>query len=830
MPVNDLASLVSGLPAHLSERCRVVKQSSQVEHGDCVVYWMCTAIRVDENPALDVARSIAHRSGLPLVVYQGLSQDYPFVSDRHHAFILQGARDVQRQFANEGITYALHLATRDDREPHLVHLAKRAVCIVTEEMPTDPPRRFLRALTRQTDASVLCVDTACVVPMQMAKRAYTRAFEFRKATERLYAARVHSEWPSCDLPTRPFDTATLTFTSLDLQCNATATLFDDLIAACDIDHSIGPIVDTLGGSVAGYARWEQFKASGLSRYAKARNNILVNGVSRMSPYLHYGMVSPMRLAREASAAKNAGAEKFLDELLIWRELAYVFCFYRRDHERWSALPEWARQTLEEHAADRRDKIYTWEQLARGQTDDLLWNAAQKSLLMQGELHNNVRMTWGKAILQWTASPQDALHTIVDLNHRYALDGRDPASYGGILWCLGQFDRPFKPEQPVIGTVRSRPTDVHSQRANPAEYMRRVAQPRFAPNPKVLVVGAGLSGLIAARTLADHGVRVSVVEKSRGVGGRMATRRVDDATSFDHGAQYFTARDVLFRRYVNSWSMQGLVAQWPNNCSGTESRIVVLRDGVIESESQSVQRFVAVPGMNAIGKYLESGLGVRFETQIAKLTPCEAGYRLEDEQGLPQGEYDRIVLAIPAEQAAELLRPFSSLADEVAAIRMNPCWAVLASFDRPITQAWAGAFLHDSFLSWAARNSTKPGRATPSEDVVIHANPEWTLQHLESDPLDVAENMLGEFWRVTGLEPRTPTRLQSHRWRYAIPAQACQQGCLIDETRTLIACGDWASGSRVEGAFLSGMAAAGRILRTLTSPAVSQAGTGQLDLF
>ena len=150
------------------------------------------------------------------------------------------------------------------------------------------------------------------------------------------------------------------------------------------------------------------------------------------------------IAREASESRTQGADKFLDELLIWRELAYAFCFYRQDHESLSAVPAWARDTLDEHKRDPRPALHSWETLARGRTGDKLWDAAQRSLLMHGELHNNVRMTWGKALLNWTPDAQSALAMMIDLNHRYALDGRDPASYGGILWCLGQFDRPFPP--------------------------------------------------------------------------------------------------------------------------------------------------------------------------------------------------------------------------------------------------------------------------------------------------------------------------------------------------------------------------------------------------
>ena len=403
----------------------------------------------------------------------------------------------------------------------------------------------------------------------------------------------------------------------------------------------GQCVDTVGGSRAGYARWRQFKEKHLNGYAKQRNNALRDGVSRMSAYLHYGMVSPFRIAREAADIKNAGAEKYLDELLIWRELAYAFCFYRDDHDQWSAIPEWARETLEQHATDQR-KVYSWEQLARGKTDDEFWNAAQHSLLKQGELHNNVRMTWGKAILNWTKDPQTALSTIIDLNHRYALDGRDPASYGGILWCLGQFDRPFKPASKILsgrfGLVR---LPITRRGWILEQYQTKVNEPRFDPVPKVAVIGAGISGLMAARTLQDHGIPVTVFDKGRGVGGRMSARRTEAGGSFDHGAQYFTARDPRFARYVDSWVDQGLVAKWPDQAIATDQKIVVIEAGAIQSESSSQDRFVAVPGMNAICKHLASDLTVNVKTKVDKITATDDGVALVDDAGNDLGTFDRL---------------------------------------------------------------------------------------------------------------------------------------------------------------------------------------------
>ncbi len=824
------------LPEHLLERTRL-HASGDPKKGSFILYWMRTAVRMDENPALEVALLLADQLGVSVLVYQAISPHYQYASDRHHTFMLEGARDVQAALNSRGISYAFHLATCDDTNPHLVTLSTQAAAVVTEEMPVDPPRRFLHALDRRTQTPILCVDTACVVPMQLVTQPYTRAFKFRSATEKLYAQRLTRAWPDIadltDMPlhARPFDLQALPFHTLDLQ----DTNLAELVAKCAIDHSVGPVVDTPGGSKAGYDRWERFKKNGLNSYARRRNNALEDGVSRMSAYLHYGMVSPMRLARESADIDNPGAEKYLDELLIWRELAYVFCFHRTDHDQWSALPDWAQSTLEQHARDHRVVDYSWEQLARGVTDDSFWNAAQKSLLMQGELHNNVRMTWGKAILNWTSTPQRALALMIDLNHRYALDGRDPASYGGLLWCLGQFDRPFTPESNILGSVRPRSTVDHARRLDTRAYHTRVTTPRFDPVPKVAVVGAGISGLIAARTLADHGLPVTVFDKGRGVGGRMATRRIDRQPCFDHGAQYFTARDPRFQRYVKSWLQQGIVAPWPDS----DQSLVVLKNGQIadkkianrERDAQSSMRqaspptlqpqvslvntrFVGNPSMNAVGKHLADGLDVRSAVCVGTIKSSQSRLQLFDNTGSNLGDFDHAIVAAPAPQTAALLASFPELVQPIAQIQMQPCWAVMASFPLPLTEDWVGAFIHDSILTWAARNGTKPGRPNDAEHLVLHAHHQWTVENWELDAAEVARELLAAFWQASGIKPQTATHLQAHRWKFAIPVDPPADHCYATEAAQVVACGDWAGGPRVEGAFLSGMAAAGRVLGTL----------------
>lgn len=819
--------MLTALPPHLRERARNLNSIAPLTSNDpsaFVLYWMRTAVRSDENPALDAAKWIADDKDIPLLVYHSISEHYQYASDRHHTFMLQGARDVQRQLATLGISYGFHLATPDDRRSHLVDLANAAFVVVTEDMPVDPPRRFLNSLLKKTNTPVICVDTACVAPMQLVQKPYTRAFKFKAATKEMFSDRLTRPWPDLDISPKAFDLKQLPFQPLDLQ-EADLSV---LVARCEIDHSVGPVVDTVGGSDFGYQRWNKFRSEHLSTYAKRRNNALLNGVSRMSPYLHYGMVSPFRIAREAAMVNNPGAEKYLDELLIWRELAYAFCFYRDDHDQWSALPNWAQKSLDTHATDIREHLYSWEQLSRGNTNDAFWNVAQKSLLINGELHNNVRMTWGKAILQWKQQPHEALATIIDLNHRYALDGRDPASYGGILWCLGQFDRPFEPEKNILGSVRPRPTSQHASRLDTQKYAGKTLLPRVDPTPNVAVIGAGISGLIAARTLQDHGLTVTVFDKGRGVGGRMSTRRIEGGGTFDHGAQYFTARDHRFAPYVNSWIEQGIVAKWPDKKLGTDQRIVVLENGRTKPTSGSDNRFVAVPTMSAIPKHLAEDIKVLSKTRVDKIRRLNNSIELFDDRDNALGSFDRVIISTPAAQAVELLSSFEAMSAKISKVKMNPCWATMLAFETPITDQWVGAFLHNSFLSWAARNNTKPGRKTQGEHLVIHATPDWTQMHWEEDPEHVAKMMLQEFWKVSKIHPLKASHMQAHRWKYAIPIDPSYVRSVADETSVVVACGDWASGSRVEGAFLSGMAAAGRILGTLT-PAANQSAT-QKSLF
>ncbi|MEJ2385606.1 MAG: FAD-dependent oxidoreductase, partial [Xanthomonadales bacterium] len=584
------------------------------------------------------------------------------------------------------------------------------------------------------------------------------------------------------------------------------------IAACRIDHAVPPVADTPGGSRAGYRRWSGFLARGLDRYHRRRTDAAEpDGVSRMSAYLHYGCVSPFRIAGEARAQGGEGARKFLDELLVWRELSHHFCFRSEALETAEALPGWAVDSLRDHEADPRERTFDWETLAGARTGHPLWDLAQRSLLRRGELHNNLRMTWGKAFLPWTRSATRALKLMIDLNHRFALDGSDPNSYGGLLWCLGQFDRAFPPG-PVFGKVRQRSLDRHAARLDLNAYARLVARPPGRPALRVAIVGAGLAGLTAARILDEQGFDTIVVDKGRGAGGRMSTRR-EDGVRFDHGAQYFTARDPRFQRHVVAWRERGLVAPW-------RPRIAVIGERPAFDDSGQ-ERFVAVPGMSAVCSEIAAGLpDCRFDWHAVAAAHADGRWTLRSAQGEALTA-DALLVAIPPEQARTLLED-PAVEARLDDVEMMPCWTVMAVFDRPLLPEHDAAFVNDGPLSWIASQDSRPDRA-PAQAWVLHAGPEWSREQLESAPATAGDAMLEAAMALPVAQTVRPVASWVHRWRYARAREPLDDGALWFADRRLAVAGDWCHGSRVEGAFLSGAAAAGRILASAVPAGVADRG-------
>lgn len=323
--------------------------------------------------------------------------------------------------------------------------------------------------------------------------------------------------------------------------------------------------------------------------------------------------------------------------------------------------------------------------------------------------------------------------------------------------------------------------------------------------RVAVVGAGLSGLTCARKLADHGFSVEVFEKSRGAGGRMSTRRAD-SLRFDHGAQYFTVGDDRFRSAVEGWISDGVVQLWP----GT---VAVLGESESMRFNQGTERFVGVPGMNSICKQLADGMNIHFETRVQSISRQGNAWKLSTFDGELSGEFDVLVLSAPAAQSADLLQPVPTLAEQVRACQMSPCWAAMLAFEKPVAVPFDAAFVHQSPLAWIARNSNKPMRSDEPDAWVVHASSEWTIENETMPRAEVAHLLADEFTRVVNVDVAPPFHAVSHFWRYAIASEPLGAECLFEESQRIAVCGDWChERSRVEGAFLSGLAVAERLFQ------------------
>ncbi|MBX3726410.1 MAG: FAD-dependent oxidoreductase [Xanthomonadales bacterium] len=794
------ASLPHVLPSHLAERVRQINPGPLRGGGEFVLLWLHHACRDHDNPALDVALHLAADLDRPVLAYQGLGSGHRHDNDRHHAFILQGARALAPALARRGVRSVFWLPmTEPDggveagpaRSP-LAALVRRACVVVTDDMPAPPWPRWLSGLAARVPTPLLAVDSACIVPMALSRTPPQRAFAFRERLWHELQARLDGDWPAAP-DASPF-TGDPGFAPFDLAGDLARA-----IGRCRIDHQVAPVAHTPGGSEAGYRRWQAFRASGLADYHRLRNDAAVafpQGVSRLSAYLHHGMVSARRIAREAREAGGAGAAKFLDELWTWRELAWHWCARVDDPGTLDALPDWARDTLRAHTDDPRPAWRDLDALSSGRSGVALWDLAQRSLVRHGELHNNLRMSWGKVLAGWSRNPAQALARLLELNHRFALDGSDPASYGGLLWCLGLFDRPFPPARPVTGTVRQRSLAAHGARLDLPACARRVDLPSTGRARNVAIIGGGIAGAAAARVLADAGHRVCVLEKSRGAGGRMATRR-EAGLAFDHGAQFITVRDPRFRAQARRWREAGLLVPWrPRSAGPDEGR----------------ERLLAVPAMNALAAHLLTGIELRTSTTVGSLSRHPDGWRVMGAEGGELACADAVVVTAPAPQSASLLRePAPALAALLDEVGYEPCWAALLCLEAPVPDVELLRGGPDAPLALASAMASRAGRPQ-APAWVVHAGAGWSRRHLEATPEQVLPVLVDAFLAAAGLPASAVRSASAHRWRYALCSSPLQRPMLHDAGLGLAVAGDGLLGGRVESAWLSGVAAAAALLR------------------
>ncbi|HIJ71708.1 MAG TPA: deoxyribodipyrimidine photolyase [Planctomycetes bacterium] len=411
-----------------------------IRHGRYVLYWMQSAQRAEYNHALEYAIERADELDRPVVAIFGLTDDYPEATLRHYHFMLEGLRETQKAFEAKGVRLVIR---HQSPEEAAVEFGKEASLVVVDGGQLRIQRKWRADAAKKIKCPLYQVETNLIVPVaEAAVKENFSAGTFRPRINKkldYYLAGMRHRRPKRDSLGMRFD-------SFDISD------IDRALSRLDIDRSVSEISTFRGGTSEAKKHLKHFIKDKLDLYGDIRNDPNKDGTSNMSPYLHFGQISPLYIALKVPASKGSGKGAYLEELIVRRELSHNFVFYNERYDKYAGLAAWAKRTLNYHAKDKRRYVYSLREFEQAKTHDPYWNAAQKEMMIKGKMHGYMRMYWGKKILEWSRSPMAGFKTAIYLNNRYELDGRDANAYAGIAWCFGQHDRAWA-ERPVFGKVR-----------------------------------------------------------------------------------------------------------------------------------------------------------------------------------------------------------------------------------------------------------------------------------------------------------------------------------------------------------------------------------------
>lgn len=443
------------LPAGLVDwrdapRIRALNDRAIKPQARYVLCWLQQALRARDNPVIDAAIRLGNALRLPVLVYHGLREDYLYASDRLHHFILGASIDLGVGCRERGLACVQHVDRAGRREKGLVYrLAADAAALVLEDQPTFVPRWQAARVAARADVQVYAVDAACLAPPAVLGEGIRGRSGFLRRHEPARTLWIDASDEAADVA--PYD-GPLPFAPDRLG----EVDIGQLVAGLDIDHTLPVSMAYPAGRAAAEARLARLIDRVLPSYAARRNDATsADGASGLSPYLHFGVLGPREVMAAVTTATAGGQHKakFADELLGWREWFHYQARSLAAPERYDRVASWARESLAAHADDPRPDAETLTAMLRGETRDETWNACQRQFLIDGWMHNNLRMYWGKRIIAMTPDPEIAWATACYLNDRLSLDGRDPATYGNIAAMFG--GTPADRDQPVYGRVTTR---------------------------------------------------------------------------------------------------------------------------------------------------------------------------------------------------------------------------------------------------------------------------------------------------------------------------------------------------------------------------------------
>ena len=466
------------------------------ENGDYVLYWMQINRRFQYNYALEYAIAWANKLGKPLLIYEGLSIEYPWASDRFHTFIMQGMKENLEFAESKDVNYFGFVEPEIGAGKGLFYrLAENACTVISDEYPVFIIKKHNERVAEKIDVPYITIDSNGIIPLGVTEKDPYSAYLFRKIMQKHFKegfTNPPKKDPIEELENNEVVSLPEDFLNDYPKVDKMLENIEESISGLDIDHSVG-IIDMSGTRKAALGKMGQFIGHSLLEYDEKRNHPDEKKTSGLSPWLHFGKISEYEIVKAAldhqpegwnldsltpNGGKNSGffngdenIESFLDEVITWREVGFHYAHNVDNYDEFESLPNWAKTTMEEHKEDEREYVYSLEEFEQSKTHDELWNAAQTQLREEGIIHNYLRMLWGKKIIEWTPNHRTALEYMIELNNKYAIDGRDPNSYSGIFWCFGRFDRAWQ-EREIFGKLRYMTSESTRKKVKLDQYLAK----------------------------------------------------------------------------------------------------------------------------------------------------------------------------------------------------------------------------------------------------------------------------------------------------------------------------------------------------------------------
>jgi predicted NAD/FAD-dependent oxidoreductase/deoxyribodipyrimidine photolyase len=790
MTSQKIGEITRYIPEYVLERTTYRVNDVLNPTGEYILYWMHSAMRLVDNPSLDLCSLLSAQLQKPIVIVQVQASDQPHLNKRHFTFIAEGAKDVATEAIQHNLSYNFYFLSLEKKIKLLMDYARQATVIVTDDVPINYQRSVTTRLQDNTATPLMRVDASCIIPLPLLKKKFASKEEFRRETTQLRGERMGRSWQSWQSffkkPATLFTPPSLTTPAIDLKSD----VVDFLRNTDDAGVMIASVKTRRGGSKAGNVLWQKAKQTIFSTYPVLEDNGLLGCYAVLAPYLRYGMISPFKILFDTTIEGTDAAWHFLEYFLVQRDYAYAFCYNNALHDNSLIFAESLKKELKKFEEGRTpDSLPLEFERDNALTNNPQWNRLQQTLKKQGFLPEHFFKEYVTPLKNWSGTGEKLVSFIRENYDRYALDAYDPLCSYNVLCGIGAIVEPAATvggQAPLV--LKASHRILEKTTVVPLRSERRIA-----------IIGAGIAGLSCAWHLQREGIKTTIFEEASSAGGRIATHTHKTST-FDVGTPFFTANHPYFKTFIEYWEKKGKIERW-------KGQIYV--DNRQAGLNLSKHPFVGISTMEKFINVLQQqGQEIFYRHAIKRIDKVSGGWRLFSDTK-DCGFFDDVIIALPAPLSHPLLKDATTLQVKVErCLSFTSVWVVMAGFAQKLPTEYDALAIANSPVTYAFRENNKPHRAK-NETWVLHGNVQWTRENMGVTEDYATQKIAGAFLSHLKASTLKPTYTAAKLWKHAYVEKPLGQPCLFSDG--IGVCGDWLLGRRVEDAFLSGASMAAHII-------------------